>query len=254
MLVSRGVVNRIDTPRLHHVQQLFLITDRPKDRQQLYRQRLACNPLLQFGHNAVKIELTMLKQQKRSGSQHQYLAAKLRSDRSTCPRHQHDLAPDAMLEQIALRRHGIAPEQVRNIHFLNVVNFYTTARQIHKAGNTSDMQWKAFQVPQYFTTPPAICRRDGQKDFLSPGNIDHLLNMLGLVNVQSRNDPVSNTGIVIDKRDRSHQSSHAKRCYQLVSRRSCSVDCNLWQPLVSIREWDMLSSSKPIAKKILAHC
>ncbi|MCY1455286.1 hypothetical protein D9M71_724100 [compost metagenome] len=116
------------------------------------------------------------------------------------------------------------------------------------------MQRKAFQVAQYFTTTPTIRGRDGQKDFLSPGNIDHLLDILGFVNMQSRNDPVRNTDVIIDKRDRSHQSSHAKRRYQLISSGSCPVDRNPRQPFISIRKRDMLGSRKPIAKKILAHC
>ncbi|MNH18403.1 hypothetical protein D3C79_781040 [compost metagenome] len=60
MLVSSSVINSIDMPAFHHIQQLLLIAHRPQDRHQSNRQRLARNALFKLTENAVKIEFAVV--------------------------------------------------------------------------------------------------------------------------------------------------------------------------------------------------
>ncbi|MNG09102.1 hypothetical protein D3C84_925030 [compost metagenome] len=80
MLVSGRVVDRVNPPGTHHIQQPPVIADRAQDRNQLQVQRLATNQLLQLLVNAVKIELAVLEQDQRSRPLGDDLSAQLGAD------------------------------------------------------------------------------------------------------------------------------------------------------------------------------
>ncbi|MOA49551.1 hypothetical protein D3C78_1724450 [compost metagenome] len=80
MLVSGRMVNRINPPSTHHVQQPPVITDRAEDRHQLQVQRLATDQLLQLLVNAIEIELAVLEQDQRSRPLGDNLSAQLGAD------------------------------------------------------------------------------------------------------------------------------------------------------------------------------
>ncbi|MNJ40907.1 hypothetical protein D3C77_358120 [compost metagenome] len=80
MLVGGGVIDRVDMPGTHDVDQLRLIAHRTKNRKQAYCQRLLGNPLLQLAEYVVEIELTVIEQQQGFGLQANDLAAQLRAD------------------------------------------------------------------------------------------------------------------------------------------------------------------------------
>ncbi|MNN15311.1 hypothetical protein D3C81_1284130 [compost metagenome] len=127
----------------------------------------------------------MFEQQKRGWLQRKNLPTQLRTDRTagTCD---HDsLAFDTTLQKIRLSWNGIAPQQVRNIDFLNIFDLDPATRQIGKIRHTANVQWKAFQQVKNFPAPSTSRGWQSEKDFLRPCDVDHLLNMLGFINLQA---------------------------------------------------------------------
>ncbi|MNN64219.1 hypothetical protein D3C81_1796500 [compost metagenome] len=84
----------------------------------------------------------MVKQQQRGGTQGKNLSAKLSTDRTTGTGHHDHLAFDATFQQIRLRRHRIASEQIGDIHFLDVLDLHPTAGQVSEVRNAANMQRK----------------------------------------------------------------------------------------------------------------
>src|SRR5690606_8185309 len=149
MLVGRSVIDGIHPPTAHDFLQAFLGAHRAKDGYQPARQRLAAHPRLQLGMDTVEIELAVIEQQQRSRLTADDLPTELSPDRAPRTSHQYRLATNAALEQLHLRRHGIPPEQVGDIHFLNVFDPDLAAGQIHEVRNRTDMQRETLQVLQY---------------------------------------------------------------------------------------------------------
>ncbi|EJT82809.1 hypothetical protein PPS11_43343 [Pseudomonas putida S11] len=66
-------------------------------------------------------------------------------------------------------RDGVAPEQISNINFLNIIDFDSTTGQIHKSRNTSDMQWIVLKRSKDFSASRPASRWNCEKYLLSAG-------------------------------------------------------------------------------------
>ncbi|MNL23680.1 hypothetical protein D3C87_1450800 [compost metagenome] len=90
-----------------------------------------------------------------------------------------------MLEQLSLSSYGVTAEQVSNVYFLNIIDLDSTTRQIHETRHTSNMQRKTFKEREDLTATASVGRRNRKKDLLSTGNVDHSLDLLGIVDMQA---------------------------------------------------------------------
>ncbi|MCY1524827.1 hypothetical protein D9M68_597810 [compost metagenome] len=202
MLVGRRVINGIHLPGSQYILQPHRIANRAEYRHQLDIQRFANDAPLQLTVNAVEIEFGMLEQNQHPSPGRKNLPAQLRTNRAAGSCNQYRLLLDATLEQLSLRRYGIAPEQVGNINFLQIVDLDLATGQVHDPWYRTDMQRIGFEHSQHFTTTPARSRWNGQQHLARCGLIDQLLDVLGLVYLQPGDDPPGNGRIVIDKRHR----------------------------------------------------
>ncbi|MNP54620.1 hypothetical protein D3C76_1491900 [compost metagenome] len=104
------------------------------------------------------------------------------------------------------------------------------------------MQWVSFKESQNLATTTTGGGWNSEQNFLDTGSVDHLLDMLRLIDLQPRDYPIRNTVIIINKRDRTHHASHAESSHQLITSRTRTINCNLWQTIITVSERDMLSS------------
>ncbi|MCY1441403.1 hypothetical protein D9M71_577170 [compost metagenome] len=160
--------------------------------------------------NAIQVELAMLEENQRRRTAGENLPAQFRANGPARPRDHHRLPTYAVLQQLLARSHRIAAEQVGNIHFLDIVHPHPAVGQVDEAGNAAHMQRIRFQQTKDFATPGARSRRNCQQDFLRSGFLDHLLDVLGLVGSQPRNNPPGNLVIIVDERHRPHGTPSAQ--------------------------------------------
>ncbi|MNF85774.1 hypothetical protein D3C84_681850 [compost metagenome] len=80
VLVRGGVIDGVHAPGFHDIQQFMGMTNGPQDRQQPDRRRLPGSTPLELGKNVVKVELTVLEQQKRGRTNGENLSTQLRTD------------------------------------------------------------------------------------------------------------------------------------------------------------------------------
>ncbi|MNP70580.1 hypothetical protein D3C76_1668340 [compost metagenome] len=88
---------------------------------------------------------------------------------------------------------------------------------------------------------------------MRPGNIQHFLDMLRLVDLQARDHPVSNAVVIVNECHWAHHLAHPKRRHELVAGGTRAVDCNPGQTVLPAGEWHMLRRSEPVAEKVLTH-
>ncbi|MNC16246.1 hypothetical protein D3C75_640950 [compost metagenome] len=115
------------------------------------------------------------------------------------------------------------------------------------------MQREAFEKPENLATASTVGRWNGEENFLRARVVDHLLNMLGLVHLQSGDHPVGNPAIVIDKRHRTHGAPHPQGSNQLVTGCPRTVNGDFRQAIVPIGKRDMLGRTEPVAQEVLTH-
>lgn len=65
--------------------------------------------------------------------------------------------------------------------------------------------------------------------------------MLGLVDLQARNDTVGKVAIVIDKRHGPHHPPHSQRSQQLIACRTRSVDSYFDQAVIAVGKRNLMS-------------
>ncbi|MNO46132.1 hypothetical protein D3C76_364150 [compost metagenome] len=248
------MVHGVHLPGTHHVQHLGLVAYRAEDRDQLHGQAFADNALLQFTGNGVQVEFAVLEQQQGAWRLPEDLAAQFGADRAAGTGHHHRLVDDAVLQQVALRRHRVAAQQVGDVHFLDVVHLDPAAGQVHEARHTAHMQRVAFQQVENFAAAAAADRGQRQQDFSGAGVVDHALQLFRLVHLQAGDHPVGNAGIVVDERNRAHGLAHAQRRHQLVTGRAGTVDGHPWQAVVAVGKGHVLhGGGKPVTEEVLAH-
>ncbi|VVQ25303.1 hypothetical protein PS934_05888 [Pseudomonas fluorescens] len=61
-----------------------------------------------------------------------------------------------MFKQVALGRNRIPAQEVSDVHFLDVVDLYPTAGQVHETGNASNVKRETFEITKNFTPPPTV--------------------------------------------------------------------------------------------------
>ncbi|MNF58708.1 hypothetical protein D3C84_402760 [compost metagenome] len=210
MLIGCRVVNSIHLPSTHHVQQALRITNRTEDRHQLQVERLALDTPLQLLMDAVQIELAVLEQDQRGRRLGEDLPAQLGADRSARAGDHHHLATDAALEQLDPRRHRIASEQVGDIHLLDILDLDPPTGQVHEAWHAAYVQRKGLQRSQYLPPTPARSRGNRQQHLAGAGFLDHLLNVLGFVDLETGDGTVGDTAVVVDEGHRPHGLAHAQ--------------------------------------------
>ncbi|MCY1445060.1 hypothetical protein D9M71_615630 [compost metagenome] len=128
------------------------------------------------------------------------MPTQFRTNRTAGASYQHGLRDDAALQQIGLGWHRIAAQEIGDVNLLNIVHLDLTASQVHEAGDTAHMQWIAFKEIENFTATGASTRRYGKQDFLGASYVDHVLQLLGTINLQAGNHPVGNAGVIINER------------------------------------------------------
>ncbi|CRP55877.1 hypothetical protein PAERUG_P18_London_17_VIM_2_04_10_03768 [Pseudomonas aeruginosa] len=253
MLVGCGVIDGVDLPGAHHVDQALWIAHRAEDRQQVHRKRLALDPTLQFLMDAVKIVFAVLEQDQHAGRATQDLPAEFGTDRTARPGHHHHLATDATLEQLLARRHAVAPEQIGDVHLLQVVHLDPAAGQVHEAGHAAHVERERLQGLENLSAPGPGGGRNGQENLLRARLVDHLADMLGGIDPQAGNDPVGDLLVVIDERHRTHRPTETQCRNQLVAGRPRTIDGHPGQTVLAIEKWYRLHSRVPVAHEILAH-
>ena len=77
--------------------------------------------------------------------------------------------------------------------------------------------------------------------------------MLRLVNLQTGNDPIRNTFIIINKRHRPHGPAHTQGCNQLVACGTGAVNGYSRKAIITVGKWQMLSGRKPPSMIRLSH-
>lgn len=114
-------------------------------------------------------------------------------------------------------RHRIAPQQVSNVDFLNILDSHPATGQIGEIRHAADMQRKTLEQIEDFPAPGPGGGWQGQQDLLRTGDVDHFLNVLGFIDMQTRDRTVSDTGIIVDESHGAHDLAHAQRGNQLIA-------------------------------------
>ncbi|MNX75587.1 hypothetical protein D3C86_1070650 [compost metagenome] len=195
----------------------------------------------------------MVEQQQRGRLQRKDLATQLGTDRPPRAGHQNSLARDAALKQVRLRRHGVTSQQVGDVHFLDVFDLDPPTGEIGEVRHAAHVKREALEKIENLPAPRTGGRRQSQQDLLSAGLVDHLLDMLGLVNLQPGNRAIRNARIVVNECYRPHHPAHAQCRHQLIARHTGPIDGDLGQAVIATGEWDVLGSGEPVAHEVLAH-
>ncbi|MOA09117.1 hypothetical protein D3C78_1289250 [compost metagenome] len=153
MLVGRSMVDSRDPPGPHHIEQAIGVAHSPQDRNQLQCQGLALDAQLQLLMDAIQVELAMLEENQRRRAAGEDLPAQFRANGPARPRDHHYLPAYTVLQQFLARGHWIAPEQVGDVHFLDIVHPHTTVGQVDEAGNAAHMQRIRLEQAKDLTTP-----------------------------------------------------------------------------------------------------
>ncbi len=115
-----------------------------------------------------------------------------------------------MFEQLLARLDRVTPEEVGDVHFLDVVYPHPAVRQLDESRHASHVDRVGLEQAENFAAASARRRGNRQQHFLHAGFVDHLLDMLGLVDAQASNDTVGYLVIVIDESDRTHRATEAQ--------------------------------------------
>ncbi|MNJ40906.1 hypothetical protein D3C77_358110 [compost metagenome] len=158
-----------------------------------------------------------------------------------------------MLQQVVLRRHGVAAKQVGDVHLLDIIDLYPPGGQVGECRHASYVQWVAIEQLEDFLAPRAGGRRQCEQHFLGSRHAEHLLQVLGLVDLKPGNHPTGNIRVIIDEGYRSHQAPHAKRGHQLVACRTGAIDGDPGQAVVTVGEGQTMPPHEPVAHEVLAH-
>lgn len=219
MLVGRRMVDGIDLPGTHHVHQALGIAHRTEDRQQVHRKRLALDPTLQFLMDAVEVVFAVLEQDQHARRTTHDLPTEFRTDRTARPSHHHHLTADAPFQQLLARCDAVAPQQVSDVHLLQVVHLDPAAGQVHEAGHAAHVQRERLQGLENLSAPGPSGGRNRQENLLRARLVDHLADMLGGIDPQTGDDPVGDLLVVIDERHRTHRPTETQCRNQLVAGR-----------------------------------
>ncbi|MNO97536.1 hypothetical protein D3C76_892470 [compost metagenome] len=166
----------------------------------------------------------MFKQQQCFWTQCDYLAAQLRTNRTTRSGNHYGVTGNTALQQILLGRHGITSQQVGNVNFLNVVNFHSATGEVHKPRHATHMKRETFEKTENLPTPATRARRHSEQNFLRPSRIDHLLDVFWFVDLQPGNHPIGYARIIVDESNRTHQPTHTQRSDKLVTCSACAIN------------------------------
>jgi len=137
-------------------------------------------------------------------------AGKARHQLILPPRDHYPFVTHTVLQQILLRRYRVTPQQVRDVHFLQVIDTHPAVGQIHEAGDTAYVQRQGFEKSENFAPTRARSRGDCEQYFLRPGFLDHPLDMFRLIYLKPGDDPHGDTAVVIDERHRLHAAPHTQ--------------------------------------------
>ena len=194
------MVDGIDLPGRHRVNQTTTVAHRTQNRDEVDRQFLRLDPALQFGVNGVKAKLVVFKQHQFGRPGVDNLTAQLAADGATCARHQHHLVANTEIHQLLNRLDRVSAEQVGNIDFLQIVHFDLAAGNVHDPRDTAHMNLEAGQAEEDLLSCCSGGRRNRQQHFLDVGFGDQFGNVLRRVHRQAANHPSGQTRIIINER------------------------------------------------------
>ncbi|MNZ53187.1 hypothetical protein D3C78_710580 [compost metagenome] len=252
MLVGGGVIDGVDPPGTHHIQHPRGVAHRAEDRHQAQLELLLADALLQLDLDAVQVEFRMLEEDQRGRLARQDLPAQLGTDRTTGAGHHHHLAADAALEQLALRFHRVAAEQVGDIHLLQVGDLDPAVGQIHEARHRAHMHRQRLEHLENLAAAGARGGRNRQENLLRPGFLEHPLDMPRAVHRQPGNHPLGQVAVIVDEGHRTHGAVHAQRLGQLVAGDAGAVDRHP-RLAVILRAEGQGSQVEPVAGEVLTH-
>jgi hypothetical protein len=130
MFVGRGVEHRGRAISLADFPQAARIGHTAQQGHQLKPQALDLTQPLQFLVNGVETKLVVVQQQQLAWRLQQDLPAQLTADAAARPRHQHHFARQIARQQGGVGRHRVAPEQILDIEFLEVLHRHPAAGQV----------------------------------------------------------------------------------------------------------------------------
>ncbi len=247
------MVDGIDLPGTHHVHQALGIAHRTEDRQQVHRKRLALDPTLQFLMDAIEVVFAVLEQDQHARRTTHDLPTEFRTDRAARPGHHHHLTADAPFQQLLARCDAVAPQQVSDVHLLQVVHLDPAAGQVHEAGHAAHVQRERLQGLENLSAPGPSGGRNRQENLLRARLVDHLADMLGGIDPQTGDDPVGDLLVIIDERHRTHRPTETQCRNQLVAGRPRAIDSHPGQAILAVEKWYRLHSRVPVSHEILAH-
>src|SRR5262245_31789519 len=138
----------------------------PEQRQDFHRQPFAIAQLVQLALDVVERELRHLEQHQPTGPEAQDLAAQLRTDRAARARHHHALVTDAGLEQLRIRWHCVATQQIADVDVVQLVDARLAGDDVREVRQRLDVNAQRLERREYLATAAARSRRHGEQDAL----------------------------------------------------------------------------------------
>jgi hypothetical protein len=130
MLVGRRVVERLHAKGRDRTAHPVTVMHGTEQRHDLDIQPVCLTQGLQFLIDLIEVVLAEIEQHQPARAQFDDLPAQLRADRATGTGDHHRLAADAGVEQIEVRRHGFAAQQVGHIDIADVIEAGLAGQQI----------------------------------------------------------------------------------------------------------------------------
>ena len=137
--------------------------------------------------------------------------------------HDH-LVADAGIEQMGVRRHGVAAQQVRDIDLADFLRSGLSGEDFGEVGQRADMEIEGFEPVQDFLLAAARGRRQGQQHAGNAAVADERGQYLGREDFHAVDEVALQAGLVIDERDGAAFLAAGQRSEDPGTGVACTVD------------------------------
>jgi len=211
VLVRGGVIHGLDVVRLEHLAHAVAVMRGADQRDDLDVQRLVLRQVLERLIDRVERRFRDVEQHEPLRAERRDLEAELRADRPAGARDHDGLAANAGVEQLRVRRHGVAAEKVRDIHFADIVDVSVTRGEIGPVGHRLHVHGQVLELVDDVEAPPARHRRQREQHARHAELFDQTHEVLRRMHGEAVDHGVAQRGVVVDERHRHEVAAALER-------------------------------------------